>query len=462
MAKGVYLLGTSTFGEKMCAAAGRISTQPGNALGIWEKSGDSEKNASLIDKVTRSGHNSTVEHIAFHLAFNDVSVIVEQFMIEFRLASFTVKSRRYVDFSDAGYYTTDFKDPDLKNRYDRQITSLFALYSRLTDAGVPKEDARFVLPYCFLSNFFCTLNGREMLHVLHAMLHGRGSRLPEIRRLGEQLFSQVTEKAPGLVTGFDERKPKGPDGYDLSFLEKRKLREDEKEEPVSLISLTPDASRVICETALLEQGGFMRGDIEKAVADPESRKRIISAVLSSSRPRALESVSCTFAIRGITLSTLTHFARHRVHSIQIPSLDTVDRGSFVTPESIKKDPVLRSEYEKAFSDSRELYESLCSTKEDEAARYVLLSGNTIDIVSTMNGRELLLFFKLRTCSRAQWEIRDYAEKMLLELRARVPEVFTRFGPSCYVEGICPEGRLSCGKAKEIRERYAAPDCCGKS
>lgn len=111
---GVYVLGYSNCGEKMCAAGGRISTQPGNALGIWDKSQDDEKNANLIDKVTRSGHNSTVEHIMFNLAFNDVSVIVEQFMIEFRLASFTVKSRRYVDFYDAGFYVPEFKSEENK------------------------------------------------------------------------------------------------------------------------------------------------------------------------------------------------------------------------------------------------------------------------------------------------------------------------------------------------------------
>ncbi|MBQ8027664.1 MAG: FAD-dependent thymidylate synthase, partial [Clostridia bacterium] len=122
---GVYVLGYSNCGEKMCAAGGRISTQPGNALGIWEKSQDDEKNANLIDKVTRSGHNSTVEHIMFNLAFNDVSVIVEQFMIEFRLASFTVKSRRYVDFYDAGFYMPKFKSEDSKAKFTAHISSLF-------------------------------------------------------------------------------------------------------------------------------------------------------------------------------------------------------------------------------------------------------------------------------------------------------------------------------------------------
>ena len=90
----VVVVGFTTTGEKVCAAGGRVSTQPGTALDIWAKSQDEEKNENLIFKVTQSGHDSTVEHCFFNLVFDDVSVVTEQFMIEFRFASFTIKSRR--------------------------------------------------------------------------------------------------------------------------------------------------------------------------------------------------------------------------------------------------------------------------------------------------------------------------------------------------------------------------------
>ncbi|MGN1195760.1 MAG: FAD-dependent thymidylate synthase, partial [Acutalibacteraceae bacterium] len=170
----IKIIGVSDCTESVCAAAGRISTQSGTALEIFERSQDKEKNTKLISKVTSSGHTSTVEHIFFNLAFENVSVVVEQFMIEFRLASFTVKSRRYVDFSDSGYYIPDFKSEEDKEEYVSHMDSLFALYSELCENGIPKEDARFVLPYCFYSNFYCSLGGRELINVLRAMLYGRG------------------------------------------------------------------------------------------------------------------------------------------------------------------------------------------------------------------------------------------------------------------------------------------------
>ena len=84
---------------------------------------------------------------------------------------------------------------------------------------------------------------------------------------------------------------------------------------------------------------------------------------------------------------------------------------------------------------------------------VLLSGNVIDFVTTMNARELRLFLKLRTCNRAQWEIRALATELLFLLRKDNPLLFARFGPSCVIDGKCPEGRMCCGQMQEMRRRF---------
>ena len=68
---GVHIIGVTDCTQDVCAASGRISTQSGTALEIFDRSHDEEKNTSLIGKVTRSGHTSTVEHIFFNLAFEN-------------------------------------------------------------------------------------------------------------------------------------------------------------------------------------------------------------------------------------------------------------------------------------------------------------------------------------------------------------------------------------------------------
>lgn len=70
----------------------------------------------------------------------------------------------------------------------------------------------------------------------------------------------------------------------------------------------------------------------------------------------------------------------------------------------------------------------------------------------MNLRTLIHFFELRCCNRAQWEIRNLAIEMLRLLKGVYPSLFVMSGPGC-VTGPCPEGAMTCGKAKEVREFF---------
>jgi thymidylate synthase (FAD) len=71
---------------------------------------------------------------------------------------------------------------------------------------------------------------------------------------------------------------------------------------------------------------------------------------------------------------------------------------------------------------------------------------------TMNARELMHFFRVRCCRRAQWEIRALADEMLRLAKAAAPVLFKNAGPACLTEP-CPEGNMSCGKMVEVRAAY---------
>ena len=68
---------------------------------------------------------------------------------------------------------------------------------------------------------------------------------------------------------------------------------------------------------------------------------------------------------------------------------------------------------------------------------------------TMNARELLHFFSLRTCNRAQWEIRHLADEMLTICKQLAPGIFGHAGPGC-VTGKCPE-KKPCGHPRDNSE-----------
>lgn len=403
---------------RVAASAGRISTTGGSALEVLQKSDGGEKDIRLVGKVLSSGHRSVVEHQTFSLAFDNVSVLVEQFVIEFRLASFTVKSRRYVDFSDAGYVVPEGAPEGYRARMD----ALFALYERLLELGVPREDARFVLPYCFRSNFYVTLNARELAHMLGAMLYGRGARYGEIYALGLSLREQLERLYPGLI---------GDAGAYATALEPlaQSFQDACAAHGRAQLLSAPEAAPLL-DAAL----GFSRRMFDA--------KRL----LTDARARELELLNYVFKVSDVSLSCVTHFARHRMQSpMFLSAVDALARGRYVLAPSVAAIPEAKEAYEAAFAQQASFTrEMLRRGMRPQDAAYCALSGHTADILFSMNARELLHFFKLRTCDRAQWEIRGVAWQMLALLRERDPWLFDGYGPSCLVTGRCPEGRLSCG------------------
>jgi thymidylate synthase (FAD) len=88
----------------------------------------------------------------------------------------------------------------------------------------------------------------------------------------------------------------------------------------------------------------------------------------------------------------------------------------------------------------------------EDARYVFPNACETKIVVTMNARSLYNFFNHRCCQRAQTEIRELATEMLRQVKQVAPTIFKNMGPNC-VSGPCPEGSMTCGKAKEMKEFF---------
>ena len=184
-----------------------------------------------------------------------------------------------------------------------------------------------------------------------------------------------------------------------------------------------------------------------------------------------EHASFTFGIEGVSRSFLTQISRHRLASLSVQSQRYVDmtNAGFVMPEEFTDDEPASKTFEDAVGYALESYEELrkyltvryiqsgmdaksAEKKAQEDARYVLPEACCTKMIITMNARELNHFFNMRCCNRAQWEIRECAEKMLKLVYPIAPHLFKNAGPSCAC-GACSEGAMSCGKAAEMRQRY---------
>lgn len=439
------------------SAAGRLSSTLGSANETYQLSVDKsdEVNNRLIQKILSSGHSSVLEHIVVNLSFDNVSVFVEQFMIEHRLASFTVKSRRYVDFGAAGYVLPDFSAygksaQAFRNTYEEYMTFLFKKYNEFVDAGIPKEDARFVLPYSFRSNFFCTVNAREFLYIVKDMVYGRGRNYPEVVLLGESLIQQGESIFPYL--DFKPAKNQiddsswANDAVDMA----QQYRATRREAKVTLLCGSVTPLETVKKAYLLQMGRYPADGILCQV----DTQQMMQAILSSPRKRELEQINYTILFNHLSLAGITHLVRHRMQSIVIPEfVQCYDFSDYVIPQTIVEAGLLE-QYNDIFHTCGKAVFSLKQTgfRSDDLV-YFLLSGLTMPVMTTMNGRELLTFIKLRACNRAQWEIRENAVELLKELRCASPEIFQYFGPSCYVLDYCPEGKMTCGQIETVRAQF---------
>ena len=187
----------------------------------------------------------------------------------------------------------------------------------------------------------------------------------------------------------------------------------------------------------------------------EVKQRLIKQVINSGHTSTLEHASFTFAIDGVSRVTEIHLIRHRIASFSIQSGRYVKRGdaAYRVPPKIKnlEDKKLLEKYLKHLENSQELYNELIDAGvAAEDARFCQPQSVQVKIVMSMNARELLHFFSVRSCTRAQWEIREITQQMLKLVREVAPIIFENAGPPCVSEKLCDQGKMSCGIWKNIK------------
>ncbi|MEM0362343.1 MAG: FAD-dependent thymidylate synthase [Sulfolobaceae archaeon] len=204
---------------------------------------------------------------------------------------------------------------------------------------------------------------------------------------------------------------------------------------VRLVSYSPDGEKVVAIAAKMSRSRKGWDYHEKEMSDEEIEIWIRDAILHGYWS-VLEHSVYTFSIEGISRVASHQLVRHRIASYTQMShrfarpIDEYYKP--IIPISVKKRDV-HELVNKAYNNAYEIYyELLKSGIPEEDARYVLPNAVNTNIVVTMNARELYNFFSLRLCSRAQWEIRAIAWRMLEEVKKVHPRLFRYAGPNCII------------------------------
>jgi len=209
---------------------------------------------------------------------------------------------------------------------------------------------------------------------------------------------------------------------------------------VKLIAYTPEPEKVC---ALAMRLCHFRGSLEELEKEIDSSEieRLLKKAKKLQHLSIFEHANFTFYIDGISRVTSHQLVRHRIASYSQQSQRYVNlKDEFITPPLVNEDKEAQKLYKEFIKFAFENYQKLIEMgipKED--ARYVLPQAVETKIILTMNARELMHFFTLRTCNNAQWEIREMAWLMLEEVKKVAPIIFEDAGPPCF-RGPCPEGK----------------------
>ncbi len=197
---------------------------------------------------------------------------------------------------------------------------------------------------------------------------------------------------------------------------------------------------------------LLSGEISK-----EKQAEFVSRLMDSGHVSPIEHVQFSFALSGVSRALTHQLVRHRIASFSQQSQRYVDGSNFdyVLPPAIAANSFARERFLACMKEIGEAYRDIKAALEQEGrtgskaredARFVLPQAASSRIVVSMNCRSLLNFFEHRCCTRAQWEIRAVATKMLSICRQTLPAVFSSAGARCERLGYCPEGPdFTCGR-----------------
>ncbi len=249
---------------------------------------------------------------------------------------------------------------------------------------------------------------------------------------------------------------------------------------VTLIAHTPEPEKVVAAAAKLCYSDAHIDDLLDGLTE-EKTVKFLNMLTDLGHASPVEHASFTFGIEGVSRTLLAQITRHRIASYSVQSQRYVRLEDFryVVPPEIEAIPAAKQAFIDTMDEDARRYLDLVEKLEEghtaeymaqgmtekaarakasklanEDARFVLPNACETKMVVTMNARSLNNFFSLRCCNRAQWEIRALAKEMWKLVYPVAPTLFRYSGPGC-LRGGCPEGRMSCGKAEEVRAEFAA-------
>jgi len=154
----------------------------------------------LAEKETAFNPEVMMDHVVYMFEIEDCSRVTTHQLVRHRVASYDQESQRFSAATREGVVTP----PSIKTNetasgaYDEALKTVYSAYDKMVAAGVPKEDARYILPTAIKTKLVMTINARSLMHIVwqRTALQAQW----EIRELATSLYELAREATPELWT----------------------------------------------------------------------------------------------------------------------------------------------------------------------------------------------------------------------------------------------------------------------
>ena len=378
--------------------------------------------------------------------------------------SYVQQSQRYVSLEEDAYKIPDLSSKD-EARGEDLLKQAFKLYEAMSELkegefngrpklenykyGIPIEDARYILPLATTTNISLTMTGNK-LYDLYTLLFTK-----RYAALFKELREKITESLPDslirlLPTDYNNNNKLNK----IAELYKDDLEKLTAEENMVLLNSFDKLDLKVGLGAATSTSAQPPSKKLKSWGDEAETKArdLAERVLGYGHKSIAEQARTTF---GMMCSLVTYHQqiRHRLpelHRERLAKLLLNERPVLIPPTI--KDTKFEAGFVDLVKEVRKFREMIYQNYGLDKALAFLLNCDQIKLIISTNARIDQEMLSERICFNAQWEIRELSTKKLLKLRELSDILYENALPSC-VEGECKEGKLSCGRQQEMRERF---------
>jgi len=379
--------------------------------------------------------------------------------------SYVQQSQRYVQMNSNAYTKMEGLDEKDINKAHSLIEKCFTLYSKMSETkegckGRPKiedfkyainfEDARYILPLATKTNISISLTGDKLIDMLFY--------LAEYKYINDELINLIINKLSLNYFGITIDSFKKEQTYNSKLLESYKFNLfntiENTGECVLLNSHMFANENVGLAAITSTEQSPTESYIDKYNNSQDELVGVIERVLGYGHKGIAEHCRNSFLL-SCSLSSYHQQIRHRIPTIireDLFDIIVLNNREVYIPESIKNS-IFIDEYIDLISRIKKFRLELLSRK----GRYtlvlpLLLNCDMVKYFISNNARADVEMLKDRLCMTAQTEIRENSTKKVIQLKKISKVLFEEAEPPC-VKGKCKEGDLTCGKTKEVKEKF---------